>query len=211
MLFRSPLRIALLCVPLMWPSSWAAAADATAQLQQFVDEVNAATGEFAQQQLDDEGQPADQAQSGTFVFERPGRFRWEVIKPYEQLTLSDGKQLYQYDPDLAQVIERDVDESVGASPAAILFGSDKLSDAFELSSRPDKDGMSWLRAEPRSGDAGFAHVDIGFADNMPQQLLLQDAFGQITHIELTDMDTNPSPDPQAFKLDVPEDTDIVRM
>lgn len=196
----------------MLAAAWAPAlaADARTQLQQFVAEVQSATGSFTQQVADDQGQQR-QAQQGEFAFQRPGRFRWHTLQPYEQLVVSDGEVLRQYDPDLAQVTERPVDQSIGASPAAILFGSGSLEEAFELSNQDDRDGLAWLRAKPRSGDAGFAHVDIGFAEGLPRRLELLDAFGQTTRIGLSNMVSNPTLPSDAFAFEVPADVDVVRM
>jgi len=200
----------LLAAALSLASLPALAADARTQLKQFVEQVQAATGSFTQQVADDRGQ-LRQAQQGEFAFQRPGKFRWQTLQPYEQLVISDGSVLRQYDPDLAQVTERPVGESIGASPAAILFGSGSLEDAFELTSLAERDGLAWLRAKPRSGDAGFAHVDIGFAEGMPHRLELLDAFGQTTRIGLTDIAANPTLRSGIFDFDVPEDVDVVRM
>jgi len=186
------------------------AAEARPQLQRFVDDVQSATGRFTQQVVNTQGTPR-QLQEGEFAFQRPGRFRWETLKPYEQIVVSDGKVLRQYDPDLLQVTERPVDASIGASPAAILFGSGSLEDAFELTEQGERDGLSWLRAQPRNADAGFAHVDIGFAQGTPSRLELLDAFGQTTRITLTDIVANPKLPGDAFQLDVPADVDIVKM
>lgn len=187
------------------------AAQASDQLRQFVQNVTSATGQFSQVTLNDVGQPEGAGQQGTFSFERPGKFRWDVQKPYEQLTLSDGSQLYQYDPDLAQVIVRNIDESVGTSPAAILFGSGQLDDSFAISPLPESDGLSWLRAKPRSPDAGFAHVDMGFRDNMPVRLLLLDSFGQTSRIDLNNMVSNPDLAPDTFTFTPPDGVDLVHM
>src|SRR5690606_25901434 len=131
------------------------AADAPAQLQQFVSTVQSATGQFTQQ-TETAGQGRAKApQQGDFSFQRPGKFKWHVKQPYEQLVVSDGTRVLQYDPDLAQVTERSIDQSIGTSPAAILFGSGSLDEAFEVTARPDADQLQWLRAVPRSSDAGF--------------------------------------------------------
>lgn len=187
------------------------AASSVDQLEQFVGTVQTATGSFTQKQLDESGQDADQTTYGLFSFERPGRFRWETTRPHEQLIISDGQILLQYDPDLAQIIERDVDASVGASPAAILFGAGELTDAFDLTPQPDAGGLQWLEARPLTADAGFSHVDIGFDQNIPRQIILHDAFGQITQIELADIQTNMTLAPDTFRLETPQDVDRVKM
>ena len=103
-------------------SAPAAAASAQEQLRDFVGKVNRATGSFSQYTVNAQGR-TQPAQTGTFSFQRPGKFKWAVQKPYEQLVISDGAKVYQYDPDLLQVTERKVDAAIGTSPAAILFGS----------------------------------------------------------------------------------------
>ena len=194
---------------LSWAPLIAMAADAPAQLNQFVAEVASATGSFSQQ-TSDQGQGRPE-QSGEFSFQRPGKFRWHVKKPYEQLIVSDGKQVLQYDPDLAQLTRRSVDQSIGTSPAAILFGSGSLEESFAVQSLPDDDGLQWLRATPRGADAGFSHVDIGFRNGLPARLLLLDAFGQATRIDLSDIQSNPKLPASLFQFDPPADVDVVNM
>lgn len=180
------------------------------QLRSFVQAVQSATGEFSQFTVGPQGQTKP-AQTGRFSFRRPGQFKWEVVKPYAQQIVSDGQQIYQYDPDLNQVSVRKVDQAIGASPAAILFGSGALDQAFNVSVQPDKDGLAWLRAIPRTGDAGFVHVDIGFQDGLPVHIVLLDAFGQTTHVKLSGLLRNPGLEAEAFKFVPPQGADVVRM
>lgn len=205
MIKRSLSAVVLLCATSMvWANS------ASDQLRAFVNDVQAATGSFSQHTVDSNG-TARAGQEGVFAFQRQGKFRWETQKPYEQLVLSDGKFVYQYDADLMQVTQRGVDEAVGASPAAILFGSGRLDDAFALSEMPDRDGMQWLQAVPKNADAGFAHVNIGFQNTQPVRIELLDSFGQTTHIELRQLQPQSAVDSSLFVLDVPEGVDVVTM
>ncbi|MDQ8031727.1 outer membrane lipoprotein carrier protein LolA [Bordetella genomosp. 1] len=186
------------------------AADAQAQLRAFVDTVKSATGNFTQSTVGAQGR-TQPAQSGTFAFQRPGKFRWGVQRPYEQLIVSDGKQVYQYDPDLAQVTERKVDQAIGTSPAAILFGSGNLEQAFNVAPLPDRDGMQWLRAKPRNADAGFSQVDIGLKDNLPARVELLDSFGQTTRVELSGIAANAAIGAETFQFSAPKGVDVVKM
>jgi len=163
-------------------TSVAFAADAIAQFEQFVQTVPAATGRFSQYTVGPQGQTA-KPQTGVFYFSRPGKFRWDVQKPYAQLVLSDGKSVYQYDPDLSQATVRAVDAAISSSPAAILFGHGKLLDAFVVTALPDADGMSWFRAVPKRPDAGLNQVDVGMLLGNPARLLLVDGFGQTTRVD----------------------------
>ncbi len=197
------------CVVLAFAPLGAWAADASAQLQQFISTVASATGDFTQQTI---GQGRNKPpQSGSFSFQRPGKFRWSVKLPYEQLIISDGTQVLQYDPDLAQVTKRSVDASIGESPAAILFGSESIEKSFSISPLPDNDGLQWLRATPRKDNAGFAHVDIGMRNDLPARLQLLDAFGQTTRIDLSNIVANPDLTPGEFTFSVPDGVDVVEM
>lgn len=188
----------------------ACAATAQEQLHAFVSSVTAATGSFTQATTGGQAQPRP-AQSGTFSFQRPGKFKWSVQKPYEQLIVSDGKQVFQYDPDLAQVTVRKVDQAIGTSPAAILFGSGSLEQSFDVSALPARDGLEWLRAKPRTTDAGFSRVDIGFRNNQPVRIELLDAFGQTTRVDLSDIVPNPRINAQDFQFTPPKGVDVVNM
>lgn len=188
----------------------ATAASAQEQLQGFVSKVQAATGNFSQYTLGTQGQTKP-AQSGSFAFQRPGRFKWDVLKPYAQQIVSDGQQLFQFDPDLNQVTVRKVDQAIGSSPAAILFGAGSLEQSFTVTALPDKDGLSWLRAKPRNGEAGFVHVDLGFSGGLPARIILLDAFGQSTHINLSGIVPNPTLAAEAFRFVPPPGADVVRM
>ena len=125
--------------------------------------------------------------------------------------MSDGRRVYQYDPDLEQVTERRADQAVGASPAALLFGSGSLAQAFDLQPQPDRDGLQWLRAVPKTPDAGFVHADIAFADGLPRRLELLDAFGQVSRIVFSDLKANPDIPAGQFQFTVPEGADLVKM
>lgn len=180
-------------------------ADASQQLKDFVRNVKSASGQFAQQTT------GSGAQTGSFGFERPGKFYWNVATPYEQQVISDGKIVYQYDPDLMQVTQRPVDQAVGASPAAILFGSGSLDESFNVSVLPEQNGLVWLRATPKVPDAGLSHVDIAFANNLPAELVILDSFGQTTSIKMRNFKANAKIPASQFQFKAPAGVDTVRM
>ncbi|WP_162876229.1 outer membrane lipoprotein chaperone LolA [Achromobacter insuavis] len=208
--FRGLAAALAFCVaPALAPAS-AMAATAQEQLRAFVNTVTAATGSFSQYTVNPQGR-TQPAQTGVFSFQRPGKFKWAVQKPYEQLVISDGRQVFQFDPDLAQVTERKVDAAIGTSPAAILFGSGSLEQSFDVSALPSKDGVDWLRAKPRTADAGFSRVDIGMKDNLPVRVELLDSFGQTTRVDLSAIVPNPKLGEGEFRFVAPKGVDVVKM
>jgi outer membrane lipoprotein carrier protein len=204
------LRRLLVCVLLLPGSLVFAAPTSVEQLKSFGVQVKAAEGAFTQRTIGAQGQTAPD-QKGTFVFERPGRFRWQVTEPYRQLILTDGKDLYQYDPDLSQVTVRSVGHSLGDSPAAVLFGNGQFDDLFTLSTFPDQDGLAWLRAVPKQPDSGLRQIDMGLRDGLPVKLRLKDGFGQITQVDITSLAPKTSLPADTFTFKLPPETDLVRL
>lgn len=186
------------------------ASSAQDQLRAFVDQIKTATGSFSQYVVSAKGQTRP-PQRGHFAFQRPGRFKWDVTLPYAQQIVSDGKEVFQLDPDLNQVTVRQVNKAIGSSPAAILFGSGSLEQNFKVMALPDQEGVAWLRAVPRDGEAGFVHIDIGMRDNIPVQVQLLDAFGQTTRVDLSNVVPNPSLPGSTFTFNPPAGVDVVRM
>lgn len=199
----------LAAMPATTPAAHAAATD---QLQTFVTSVKTARGEFTQKQI--KGQGADAKVSGTsggtFAFSRPGKFTWRYTKPYDQLLQADGQTLYIYDKDLNQVTERKLDNALGSSPAAILFGSNDLSKNFDVKNGATRDGVEWLELTPKSKDTQFERIGIGFKAGNLEAMELRDAFGNTTMLTFTGIQKNPSLPADTFRFTVPKGADVMK-
>ena len=187
----------------------ARAAGPIEQLKQFVANTQSAAGKF-RQVADPGGTSGGQTSSGNFAFARPGKFHWDVREPYPQLLVADGKQIFFHDPDLNQVTIRPMGNAIGATPAAILFGTGKLEDNFTVTDGGKVEGVSWLQAIPKVKDAGFERIMIGFRDGLPVVMDVLDAFNQNTRFEFTEFTVNPTIKPEMFQFKVPEGADVVR-
>ena len=202
-------RLSVLCLIALSLCPSLAAASAIEQLRNFATGTSSARGEFLQQQVRANGRPGE-ASSGTFAFIRPGRFRWEVLKPFEQLIVTDGERVHFYDKDLKQVTVRKVTEAVGATPAAILFGSNDLETNFTIKDLGASEGVDWLEAVPRSKESGFDRIRIGFRTGLPVAMEVLDSFGQTTRFVFRAIDRNPKLDAGQFRFTAPPGVDVVQ-
>ncbi|CAN7234158.1 outer membrane lipoprotein chaperone LolA [Paraburkholderia sp. 22099] len=200
-------------------------AGGTEQLKAFVAQVHSARGTFVQQEVRAPGkaQGASAASgvlstagsgkrgtsSGTFTFARPGKFIWQYEKPYAQLLQADGDKLYVYDKDLNQVTVRSLGGALGASPAAILFGSNDLEKNFTLHDAGVKAGIDWLELTPKAKDTQFQRVGIGFKDGNLEAMELHDVFGNVTLLTFSNIQKNPPLPADAFKFTVPKGADVI--
>ena len=204
-------RLRFLVAAAVLSATWPVAASAAAidQLREFATATKAARGEFTQQQVRANGRLGESA-SGRFAFARPGKFRWEVTAPYEQLIVTDGERLHFYDKDLKQVTVRKVGDAIAATPAAILFGSNDLDASFTLREAGAVEGVEWLEAIPKAKDSGFERIRIGFRGGLPEAMEVRDAFGQTTRFAFRAIERNPSLDPALFRFTPPRGVDVVQ-
>ena len=190
------------------------------QFKEFIANVKNAEGEFSQQQIrppkSGEAQPKVLRKSqGRFVFQRPGKFIWETIKPFEQKVIADGQRLLLWDKDLNQLTIRPAGKSLSASPAAILFGQIAIDERFELIPGGEKGGMYWLELKPKAdkggGDIPYSRVGIGMANGLPVGLELHDNFGTITLINLSKIRINSNLGAEVFKFNPPAGADVLNV
>jgi outer membrane lipoprotein carrier protein len=174
----------------------------------FVRGTQSARGEFEQKVYDRSGRPTQESK-GSFVFQRPGLFRWLYAKPVDQVIVGDGERVWIHDRDLNQVTVRKLSRALGSTPAALLAGSADVEKAFEMSEAGSKDGIEWLEAKPREAEAGFARVRMGFDANGLRAMELFDHFGQTTQLRFLNLVRNPKVDAAEFRFQPPKGADVL--
>jgi outer membrane lipoprotein carrier protein len=185
-----------------------ASASGLDELHAFLEGTKTAQGNFAQVVTNRDGRTS-QTSSGTFAFERPGKFRWTYAKPFDQLIVGDGEKVYVYDRDLNQVIVRKLDAALGATPAALLAGDNALEKNFTLTASGSDQGLEFVDALPRASDSQFKKIRIGFAKGLPKKMILSDAFGQTTDLTFSDVERNPKLATNMFQFTPPKGADVV--
>lgn len=185
-----------------------AQASAVAALREFLAQTKSARGEFTQQ-VTRGNAPAAPPSSGTFLFERPGKFRWTYLKPYEQVLVADGERLYLHDKDLNQVTIKRIAAALPASPASILFGGNEFERDFAVAEAGTRDGLQWLTATPRVKDSQFERIEIGFRDGLPAAMVIADSFGQVSRLAFSRFERNAKVDAQSFRFVPPPGADVL--
>jgi outer membrane lipoprotein carrier protein len=178
------------------------------RLNQFMTAAQTATGVF-EQRIYNRDQKVVQESGGTLAFSRPGKFRWTYSRPYAQVIVGDGTRVWVYDEDLNQVTVRKLDQALGATPAALLAGSNEALQAFELRDLGTQEGLEWVEAIPREKDASFERIRLGFSADGIERMDLTDNFGQRTELRFIDLRRNPRIDPAQFRFVPPKGADVV--
>jgi len=185
-----------------------AKADAIQRLHQFTHDAKTLSGAFSQTVYDRKNRKIQDA-SGEFYFSRPGKFRWVYNKPYEQIIVGNGKKVWLYDADLAQVTEKKMDQAIGESPAALLASSDEIDPRFNLKDIGQNKGLEWLEATPKGKDGTFERVHLGFLGDALQTMELKDNFGQNTLLRFSGLKNNPKLKAELFSFTPPKGVDVL--
>ena len=186
----------------------AAQADSVDTLKSFVRDVKSGRASFTQV-VTAQGGAKKKSSVGVFEFERPNRFRFDYMKPYEQNIVADGSKVWLYDADLNQVTVRALDQALGATPAALLAGG-SLDGDFTLKAEPDEGGLQWVLAMPRAKEGSFQSLRVGFKGRDLAAMEILDAFGQRSRLDFTRVESNVRIDPARFSFKPPAGADVLK-
>lgn len=148
--------------------------------------------------------------NGELQVQKPDRFRWTVSTPYQQVIVSDGREVRTHDPDLMQMTIRKLDKTWGQTPA-LLFGGNATDLARQFTvTQTGQGSVTSYQLLPRAKDAMFASLVIGFREDAPESLELRDSLGQKTRIIFSKVRQNVPLAASLFTLQPPAGTDIIR-
>lgn len=185
-----------------------AQAGAIDKLHRFLETTKTLRADFAQIVVAKNGKKPQQS-AGQMMISRPGKFRWQIDKPYAQLLVGDGEKVWIYDEDLRQVSVKKFDAALGSTPAALLVGNNTLDKNFTLREAGEHDGLEWLEAVPKASDSGFEKLQLGFAGNDLKAMELADNFGQTTSLLFARIERNVSLAPSLFHFTPPAGVDVI--
>ena len=202
-------------------STQMASAGAIDKLHAFLETTKTLRADFSQIVVAKNGKRPQQS-SGVLMISRPGKFRWQIEKPYSQLLVSDGEKVWIYDPDLRQVTVKKVGNALGGTPAALLAGESggkgsgksTLEKDFTLSEEPDADGQQWVKAVPKSRDGQLQSIRVGFKPGAQGAELgtleILDSFGQRSVLTFTGFEVNAAVPASHFSFVPPKGVDVLK-
>lgn len=186
-----------------------AIAGARDDLAAFTTNLKGLQAPFTQQVFDPNGKLRESS-SGEVALSAPRLFRWEYRKPYVQLIVADGKQVWVYDPDLEQATRRAQGAAEQGSPLAALIDPDRLDSDYIVAEAGKADGLEWLSLKPRSSEgAAFESARLGFGAQGLEKMQFIDALGQKSVIDFGQWNRNPAFDKSTFSFQPPAGVDVI--
>jgi len=190
-------------------------------LDRYLNGLNSLSATFSQIVTNGEGTQVESG-SGKLLVQRPGRFRWEYVpteaehgraaasQPRGQLLVADGKNLWFYDQELAQVTVKPVEAALSATPIVLLSGSaGQLHDSFDISAGSPHDGLTWVDVKPRSAEADFSAASLGFSGDRLARMIINDRLGQTVQLDFSHSERNARVDAAALRFQPPAGVDVI--
>ncbi|HEX2667876.1 MAG TPA: outer membrane lipoprotein chaperone LolA [Gammaproteobacteria bacterium] len=178
------------------------------RMRAFLKDVHSLKAGFTQVVLDSNQKLVKQS-TGTLAIKRPDRFRWDYAKPDEQIIVADGRHLWLYDVALQQVTVKPLNDTLAASPAVLLAGSNEVDKTFKVTDMGEKDGLVWVGLTPKVKDTDFDSVKLGFKDKDVAVMELKDNLGNTTRISFDHVQRNPAVDEASFQFAPPAGADVI--
>lgn len=208
-------------------------------LQNFLKTTITWTADFEQITILDSQKNYDsnnkKTQGKVYLF-RPGKFKWQIDKPYTQIIIGNDEKVWLDDPDLQQTTIKKSNNLLEASPMALLAGKNNLHNDFNienLSAETENNiknsiknsiknntkisneisNLIFLRLTPKK-ESSFTEIILGLKNNNvnngePLLMQLVDNLNQRNQIIFFNSQINSKLQKEMFNFVIPKDRDII--
>ena len=177
-------------------------------LDNFLKNLSSLHAQFEQQLFNETGKLIETSQ-GQMYIKRPNQFRWDYQKPYQQLIVADGENVWIYDPDLEQVTMKKLTKALGKTPALLLTSNRPIEEDFFVNPLPAKADITRLELLPKDAQAQFDSIRLNFRGDTLLGFELVDNLGQTTLITFKQVERNQKLEESLFIFTPPAGVDVV--
>ncbi len=174
-------------------------------LNQLLQSFQSMQANFVQSISDAQGGVSDQ-QSGTLIIQKPNQFRWEVTAPNAQLFISDGKTLWNVEPDLEQASRSPLTQNLSTTPLLLLSGA--VSDLHKIFTVTQL-GLGQYLLVPTDHDSLIKSVTLVFDHNAIEKISVLNTMGQTAVVTFSQVRFNVAVPAAAFVYQPPQDMQVL--
>ena len=162
------------CLPAL-----SAQTDDVARLKAMLEDISTLSADVVQLIMESDGGVLEES-SIRMQLKRPNGFYWETLEPFPELIVTNGIKLWNYQPDLEQVVVEDWDSSRSELAAQLLSGqTDNLVQEYsiELVSDPDQ-ALQEFQLTPKASDSIYSRISISYVDGRIDLIHLDNKNGE---------------------------------
>lgn len=176
---------------------------AVVELQSRLEKVTQYSADFDQTVRSSKGKQI-QSGKGKFMVKRPNLFRMNTQQPQENQIISDGKNLWFYDPFVSQVTVNTVQDAVNNTPFVLLTSNNENHWAqYDVTQNVDT-----FVLKPKSKKSSLKQFDVRIdANGLLKGFSTIERDGQSNLYNLRNINNNPIA-ADLFKFDVPKGVEV---
>ncbi|MFT7472938.1 MAG: outer membrane lipoprotein carrier protein [Kiritimatiellia bacterium] len=145
------------------------------------------------------------------LLKKPDGFYWETLTPFPELIVTDGSTLWNYQPDLEQVVIEDWNSSRSELAAQLLSGNiESLGEDYTIDSVTSVESEHQeFELTPRLADNVYQLISINFMHDELESIYLNSRNGQQTVWRFENVIRNSAIDDAKFLFVPPENIEII--
>ena len=184
--------------------------EALARLDSLLANINSLTADVVQLIVESDGGILEESNI-KMLLKKPNGFYWETITPYQELIVTNGIKLWNYQPDLEQVVIEDWDVSKSELAAQLLSGKTENLDSqyiIEELGDTNNDSQEFVLT-PVDADSIYTQISINFITSELDLIYLNSRNGQQTVWRFDAIERNQILEDSLFDFQPPAGIEII--
>ena len=179
-----------------------------AKLDKLLQDIDTITAEVNQLIVESDGGVLEESQIIMHI-KRPDGFYWETVAPFPELLVTNGKRLWNYQPDLEQVVIEDWNPDQSALAAQLLYGKTESLEEDYYIVAIDAEQSQTFELKPKSPDNLYELITISFVNRSLELIYIENSSGERTAWQFTSSDINLPLGEDLFEFIPPDGIEII--
>ncbi len=153
-----------------------------------------------------------ETRSGRLVFSQPALIHWETLKPEKELLVVGKDVVWNVFPEEKSAYRYTVEDVLGSKTMLrFLSGKGNLKEDFHVQEETGApEGQVLLKLVPREAEPSLvlAHAWVDLKTDMLARIVIEDFYGNLNDVTLSNVKLNPSVSKEQFQYTPPKDYNI---
>ena len=142
---------------------------------------------------------------------KPNGFYWETTEPFPELIVTDGTRLWNYQPDLEQVVIEDWDSSRSELAAQLLNGqTENLAEEYHIELLGEGTEIEEFQLTPIASDSVYSKISISFARGELEMIHMASKNGEQTVWSFINIERNQPLEDSLFVFEAPAGIEVIQ-
>lgn len=179
------------------------------QLQDLLADIDTLSAEVTQLIIESDGGVLEESLIQMYLL-RPNGFYWETLDPFPELVVTNGIKLWNYQPDLEQVVIEDFNNDESELAAQLLSGNtEALGTDYQIAkAESDADFISF-DLTPVAPDSVYSNIAISFQSAEIDSIHVSNKNGEQTVWQFSAVERNSGLESDRFEFQIPQNIEVI--